>query len=69
MRNYAAGFLTSAGERFRVDPMDLQRDRHRQSPLAVFVPHLNRDVTSVTFRQAVPSDLGRSFGSHTFGDV
>jgi hypothetical protein len=38
------------GQRLRVDPVDLHRDHHRQDPLAVFVPHLDRDVTGFTLR-------------------
>ena len=49
MRNYAAGFHACGGSGSGSTQVDLHRDRHGQHPLAMLVPHLDRDVASAPF--------------------
>jgi hypothetical protein len=49
--------------------MDVHRHADGEHPLPMFVSHLNRDLTSIAFRQAVTTDPGRSVDGLVFGRV
>ncbi|MBF9198024.1 hypothetical protein I2H36_18480 [Microvirga sp. BT290] len=66
---FADNCLTRPGQWIRVNPMDLHGDGHSQHPLAVLGPELNRDFTSITLRQFVSADLGRSARGLPFGSI
>ena len=43
--------------------MDVHRHADGEHSLPMFVSHLNPDLTSIAFRQTIPSDLSRRAGS------
>jgi hypothetical protein len=49
--------------------VDLYGNPHTHNPLPPLVPDLDRHVSGIALRQAIPSNLCRALSSRTFGSI